>query len=143
MSETGYRLRDADTARAFDGPWFVTADLGSFGPGGLLEVLGRADDVINTGGLKVAAAQVEEALGSCPGVREVAVVGVPDEEWGQLVTAVVVPADPARPPELEQLRAHVRDRLGGHAAPRRLRLVARLPMLASGKLDRAGLRALP
>ncbi|HEY7147563.1 MAG TPA: AMP-binding protein [Streptosporangiaceae bacterium] len=139
---SGYRLRPEETARAFDDGWFVTSDLGSAGPGGVLEVRGRADDMINTGGAKVAAAAVEAALASCPGVAEVAVIGVPDEEWGQLVTAIVVPADPGRPPELAQLRSHVRDRLGGKAAPRQLRLVASLPLLATGKPDREALRAL-
>jgi o-succinylbenzoate---CoA ligase len=139
---SGYRLQPGQTAQAFDGPWFVTSDLGSVGPGGLLEISGRADDMINTGGEKVAAAAVEEALGSCPGVREVAVIGLPDDDWGQQVTAVVVPADPARPPELAQLRSHVRGRLGAHAAPRQLRLVTRIPLLPSGKPDREALRAL-
>jgi O-succinylbenzoic acid--CoA ligase len=138
---SGYRLRPEDSARAMDGPWFVTADLGSVGPGGLVAVRGRADDMINTGGKKVIAAEVEEAVGRCPGVRDVAVIGVPDGEWGQRVTAVVVPEDPARPPELAQIRAHVRDILGAYAAPRQLRLVARIPLLPSGKPDRESLRA--
>ena len=60
-------------------------------------VRGRADDVINTGGHKVVPGEVAAVLASCPGVREVVVVGRPDPEWGERVTAVVVPADPARP----------------------------------------------
>jgi o-succinylbenzoate---CoA ligase len=138
---SGYRLRPGESARAFAGPWFVTADLGAYGQGGRLEVRGRADDMINTGGTKVVAAEVEQALGSCPGVRDVAVIGLPDLEWGQRVTAVVVPADTAAPPELALIRSHVRDILGAHAAPRQLRLVARIPLLPSGKPDRQALRA--
>ena len=61
-------------------------------------VRGRADDVINTGGHKVVPGEVAAALSSCPGVREAVVVGRPDPEWGERVTAVVVPADPAKPP---------------------------------------------
>ena len=139
---SGYRLRPDLTAAALDGPWFVTSDLGAFSADGLLTVRGRADDVINTGGEKVIAAEVAAALGTCPGVREAAVVGIPDPEWGERVTAIVVPADPASPPGLARVRAHVRDTLGGHAAPRELRVVARIPLLPSGKPDREALRTL-
>jgi O-succinylbenzoic acid--CoA ligase len=139
---SGYRLRPDLTARAMDGPWFVTSDLGSVSEAGLLVLRGRADDVINTGGEKVVAAEVEAVLATCPGVREAAVVGLPDAEWGEQVTAVVVPVDAARPPELAQIRSHVRDALGSSAAPRALRLVAQIPLLPSGKPDRDGLRTL-
>jgi O-succinylbenzoic acid--CoA ligase len=138
---SGYRLRPDLTAAARDGRWFVTSDLGAVGPSGELLVRGRADDVINTGGEKVVAAEVEAALGSCAGVREAAVVGQPDPEWGEVVTAVVVPADPSAPPLLADVRAHVRARLPGYAAPAALVLMPELPMLPSGKPDRAALRA--
>ncbi len=138
---SGYRLRPDLTAAARDGRWFVTSDLGELGPSGELRVRGRADDVINTGGEKVVAAEVEAALGSCAGVREAAVVGQPDPEWGEVVTAVVVPADPSAPPLLADVRAHVRTRLPGYAAPAALVLVPEIPMLPSGKPDRAALRA--
>jgi len=138
---SGYRLRPDLFAAARDGRWFVTSDLGAFGPSGELLVRGRADDVINTGGEKVVAAEVEAALGTCAGVREAAVLGRPDPEWGEVVTAVVVPADPAAPPLLADVRAHVRARLPGYAAPAALVLVAAIPMLPSGKPDRAALRA--
>jgi O-succinylbenzoic acid--CoA ligase len=138
---SGYRLRPDLTAAARDGRWFVTSDLGSIGPSGELLVRGRADDVIVTGGEKVVAAEVETALATCAGVREAAVVGRPDAEWGELVTAVVVPADPSAPPRLADIRAHVRDRLPGWAAPAALLLVPEMPLLPSGKPDRATLRA--
>jgi len=138
---SGYRLRPDLTAAAREGRWFVTSDLGAFGPSGELMVRGRADDVINTGGEKVVAAEVEAVLGSCAGVREAAVVGRPDPEWGEVVAAVVVPADPAAPPLLADVRAHVQARLPGYAAPAALVLMPELPMLPSGKPDRAALRA--
>jgi o-succinylbenzoate---CoA ligase len=138
---SGYRLRPDLTAEARDGRWFITTDIGSIGPAGQLLVRGRADDVINTGGEKVVAAEVEAALGSCTGVREAAVVGRPDPEWGELVMAVVVPADPSAPPQLADIRAHVRARMPAYAAPAALLLVPEMPMLASGKPDRAALRA--
>jgi o-succinylbenzoate---CoA ligase len=138
---SGYRLRPDLFAAAREGRWFVTSDLGAFGPSGELLVRGRADDVINTGGEKVVAAEVEAALGSCAGLREAVVVGRPDPEWGEVVTAVVVPADPSAPPLLADVRAHVRARLPGYAVPAALVLVPELPMLPSGKPDRAALRA--
>jgi o-succinylbenzoate---CoA ligase len=138
---SGYRLRPDLTAAALDGRWFVTSDVGSIGPSGELLVRGRADDVINTGGEKVVAAEVEAALETCAGVREAAVVGRPDGEWGELVTAVVVPDDPAAPPLLADIRAHVRSSLPAYAAPGALLLVPEMPMLPSGKPDRAALRA--
>jgi o-succinylbenzoate---CoA ligase len=138
---SGYRLRPDLTAQARDGRWFVTSDVGSIGPSGELVVRGRADDVINTGGEKVAAAEVEAALGTCDGVREAAVVGQPDPEWGEIVTAVIVPVDPAAPPHIADIRAHVRDRLPSHAAPAALLLVPGIPLLPSGKPDREALRA--
>jgi O-succinylbenzoic acid--CoA ligase len=139
---SGYRRRPDLTAAVLDGGWFLSSDLGSIDADGRLTVLGRADDLINSGGEKVVAAQVEAVLAGCAGVREAAVVGVPDPVWGERVTAVVVPADPAAPPALELLRAHARGLLPGYAAPAALVLVAAIPLLPSGKPDRAALRKL-
>ncbi|MBB5631346.1 AMP-binding protein [Sphaerisporangium krabiense] len=135
----GYRLRPDLTAAAMDGGWYVTSDLGTV-EGGRLRVLGRADDVINTGGRKVVAGTVAGVLGGHPGVREAVVLGRPHPEWGQEVVAVVVPADPAAPPALAELRAHVKTRLPGYAAPRAVRLVDRLPLLPNGKHDLVAIR---
>jgi len=118
-----------------DVSWFVTGDLGRLDAAGRLVVRGRADDVINTGGHKVIPGEVAAALADCPGVREVAVVGLPDPEWGERVIAVVVPSDPADPPALELLRLHVRERLPRYAAPSRVVMVGAVPMLPSGKHD--------
>ena len=137
---SGYRLQPGLTALSRDGRWFITSDLGSVSASGRLLVRGRADDVIVTGGEKVIAGEVAAVLGTCPGVREVVVVGRPDREWGEVVTAVVVPADPARPPTLDALRAHARGRLPRPAAPRELVLVAQIPLLGSGKPDLRQLR---
>jgi O-succinylbenzoic acid--CoA ligase len=139
---SGYRGRPDLTAAATDGRWFVTSDLGSVGPDGRLTVRGRADGMIISGGENVAADEVAAVLAGCPGVREAAVVGCPDPEWGELVTAVVVAQDPDRPPELAALREAVRAVLPAAAAPRALVLVAALPLLASGKPDRLAMTAL-
>jgi O-succinylbenzoic acid--CoA ligase len=119
---------------------FVTSDLGIVSPDGRVTVRGRADDVINTGGHKVVPGEVAAALESCPGVREVVVVGRPDPVWGERVTAVVVPADPADPPSLELLRIHVRERLPRYASPSEVVLAEAIPVLPSGKPDLASLR---
>ncbi|WP_432574554.1 o-succinylbenzoate--CoA ligase [Kineococcus sp. SYSU DK005] len=112
---------------------------GGAGGGVLVRVTGRLDDLITTGGLKVAPALVEDALAAAPGVAEAVVVGVPDAEWGQRVVAAVVPA-PGATPTLEGLRAAVRERLAAHAAPRQLLLLDALPLRGPGKPDRAALR---
>lgn len=115
--------------------WFRTGDLGRLDSSGQLAVRGRADDVINTGGHKVVPGEVAAALQGCPGVRDVAVVGQPDPEWGERVVAVVVPADPADPPGLDLLRLHVRTRLPRYAAPSRVVMIDAVPVLPSGKHD--------
>ena len=120
--------------------WLRTGDLGRMDSAGRLVVRGRADDVINTGGALVVPGEVAAALQTCPGVRDVAVLGQPDPEWGERVVAVVVPADPADPPTLELLRLHVKERLPRYAAPSRIVMIDAVPMLPSGKHDLARLR---
>jgi O-succinylbenzoic acid--CoA ligase len=136
---SGYRGQPTGQAALRDG-WFRTGDLGRLDSSGRLVIRGRADDVINTGGHKVVPGEVAAALQTCPGVRDVAVVGQPDPEWGERVIAVVVPADPADPPALELLRLHVRERLPRYAAPSRVVMVDAVPMLPSGKHDIVRLR---
>jgi O-succinylbenzoic acid--CoA ligase len=133
---SGYRGGASATS---DG-WLRTGDLGRMDSAGRLVVRGRADDVINTGGYMVVPGEVAALLQTCPGVRDVAVLGLPDPEWGERVIAVVAPADPAEPPTLELLRLHVRQRLPYYAAPSKIVMVDAVPMLPSGKHDLARLR---
>jgi o-succinylbenzoate---CoA ligase len=137
---SGYRLDPGLTAAALAGGWFRTSDLGTVSAEGRVSVRGRADDVINTGGEKVVPGEVEAVLGTCAGVGDVVVVGLPDVEWGEAVTAFVVAADPADPPRLDDLRSRVRGVLSAHAAPSKLVVVPEIPLLASGKPDRGTLR---
>ena len=139
---SGYRGRPDLTAAALDEGWFVTSDVGDVDTSGRLTVRGRADGMINTGGEKVAADEVASVLEDCPGVREAVVVGRPDPEWGELVTAIVVPADPASPPGLDVLRGFARGRLPDYAAPRAVVVVPAVPLLPSGKPDLRALRRL-
>ena len=134
---SGYLGRPDDPA--FAGGWFRTGDLGRWRDG-RLEVLGRADDVIVTGGEKVAPAAVERVLAAQPGVRAACVVGLPDPQWGQLVGAAVQ-ADPAEP-AVRDWQAAVRAELGRAAVPRAVVVVAELPLRGIGKPDRAAVVAL-
>jgi O-succinylbenzoic acid--CoA ligase len=138
----GYRGQPGLTAAALADGWFVTSDAGAVDSAGRLTVHGRADEMINTGGEKVAPGPVAAALEQCPGVREAVVIGVPDPRWGERVTAIVVPADPADPPALPALRELVAQRLPRYAAPRALLLVPEIPVLGPGKPDLAALRRL-
>jgi O-succinylbenzoic acid--CoA ligase len=124
---------------AITGGRFRTGDLGEWRDG-RLTVLGRADDVIVTGGEKVAPAAVERVLAAQPGVQAVCVVGIADARWGQVVAAAVVPG-PDRPDD-DRLRDAVRAALGRAAVPRRLVDVARIPVRGIGKPDRAAVTRL-
>jgi o-succinylbenzoate---CoA ligase len=139
---TGYLGRPELTASVLSAGWFRTADLGYWLPDGRLGIRGRADDVINTGGEKVVAGDVEAVLGTAPGVADVVVVGLPDPEWGEAVTAIVIPANPAYPPDLAALRSNVRAAMSAFAAPRRVVVVSQFPLLPSGKPDRVAVRDL-
>jgi len=133
----------ADGYRGFDGEspfvdgWFHTSDLGRRLADGRLEVIGRLDDVINTGGVKVAPLLVERALTAVDGVTDACVVGLPDPEWGQVVAAAVVAEH--RPTE-ELLCEAVRAAAGRAAAPKLIRFVPALPLLGPGKVDRAAVK---
>ncbi|RNL81950.1 AMP-binding protein [Halostreptopolyspora alba] len=120
--------------------WFRTSDLGHL-DGCRLRVRGRADDVINTGGHKVVAGEVASVLTRLGSVADAVVVGRPDDEWGQRVTAVVVPDDPNVPPTLDELRSWVAVHLPRYAAPRELELRTEIPVLATGKPDIEALRS--
>lgn len=134
----GYRRAPSATARAFADGWFHTGDAGLCHDG-RLHVLGRTDDLINTGGVKVAPALVEHVIGAQPGVRAVCVVGVPDEHWGQAVVAAVVPGDTL--PDQARLATAVRDAAGRAAVPKRIEFVRQLPLRGPGKVDRQAVRA--
>jgi O-succinylbenzoic acid--CoA ligase len=136
---TGYRLRPELTAARFTGGWVRTDDLGRLRKDGTLDVLGRGDDMIITGGEKVPAELVERALDASPAVTESCVVGLADPHWGQLVTAAVVAA-PACVLDLGELRASVRELAGPAAVPKLIEVVPALPRHGIGKVDREAVR---
>ena len=131
-----YRGDPARTAAALRDGWLHTGDLGRIVADGRITVLGRRDDLIISGGVNVHPDEVEAVLATHPGVAEVAVAGRADPEWGQRVTAFVVPEDPRNPPTLDDLRGYARERLAAAKVPRELTLVPSLPRTASGKLLR-------
>lgn len=135
----GYFRRPRDSAEALRGGWLHTGDIGYLDADGYLYVLDRRDDLIVSGGENVYPAEVEEVLRAHPDVADAAVVGVPDDSWGQMVVAAVVLREPARTSE-EALLAFCRERLAPYKVPKELRFVTALPRNAAGKLLRWELR---
>ena len=137
---SGYwNLPDA-TAEAFAGGWFHSGDLVRADADGFLYVVDRKKDMIISGGENIYCAEVENALAAHPAVADVAVVAAPDQRWGETPVAVVVPADPAAPPTLDDLTEWCRTRLASYKKPTRLLVVDALPRNASGKVLKPVLR---
>ena len=133
----GYFDDPANTADALQDGWYHTGDLGELDDEGYLQVVGRKKELIRTGGESVAPTEVETVLREHAGVAEVAVVGLPDAQWGEVVCAVVVDGG-GDPPDLADLQAHCEGRLASFKKPRRLVFVDALPRTAAtGQVQRA------
>jgi malonyl-CoA/methylmalonyl-CoA synthetase len=135
-----YHGRPEETSRALSGGWFLTGDVATR-ENGVFRILGRAStDILKSGGYKLSALEIEDALRLHPAIRDVAVVGLPDEEWGErIAAAVVVEGDP---PSLEALRAWARERLAPYKVPSRLVVVFELPRNAMGKVTKSTVKTL-
>ena len=133
MLMRGYR--DGDSPITHDG-WLRTGDIGTY-ENGRLAVEGREGDLIITGGENVWPEVVEAAIRTSPLVSDVCVAGIPDHEWGQAVTAWIVPNNFT--PSLEEIRLHVKETLPAHCAPRRIEIVSEIPRTSLGKPKRAEL----
>jgi acyl-CoA synthetase (AMP-forming)/AMP-acid ligase II len=129
---------DADaTASALADGWYHSGDLADVDEEGYITIVGRASELIRTGGESVAPAEVESVLATHALVADVAVVGLPDPHWGEVVAAVVVPASGAEPPALQDLRRHCEGRLASFKHPRRLFVVNSIPRTGStGQVQR-------
>ena len=135
----GYWEQPEATAEALEGGWFHTGDGGTF-EDGYLTISDRKKDVIISGGENVSSIEVEDALHSHPAVAEVAVIGVPDEKWGETVKALVVLA-PGTSADERELIGHCRSRLAHYKCPTSVELREELPRTATGKLQKFKLRA--
>lgn len=137
----GYWDDAAATLATLRDGWCHTGDIGRFDERGLLYLVDRKKDVIISGGENVFSPEVEDAIGGLDVVIDCAVVGAPDERWGETVCAVVVLQAEASL-TLQEVQQHVRPVLAGYKVPRRLMIVDELPLLASGKVDKKRLRAI-
>jgi fatty-acyl-CoA synthase len=136
----GYWKDAEKTAAAFFGDWFRSGDVGYLDNDGFLYLTDRKKDMIISGGENIASSEVERVIYELPQVREVAVVGVPDQRWGEKPVAVVVLAENAAL-ELSELAAHCRARLAGFKVPKQLIIRDSLPRNPSGKVLKRVLRA--
>ncbi|HEX4247544.1 MAG TPA: long-chain fatty acid--CoA ligase [Pseudonocardia sp.] len=137
----GYWNRPEETAAALRGGWMHTGDGGYLDDEGYLFVVDRIKDMIVSGGENVYSVEVENALAKHPAVASCAVIGVPDEEWGERVHAVVVLGGATDGPTAEELRAHVKEHIAGYKAPRTVEFVDALPLSGAGKVLKRELRA--
>jgi acyl-CoA synthetase (AMP-forming)/AMP-acid ligase II len=130
-----YKLPEK-TASSFRGEWFSAGDMARRDEDGFYEIVDRKDNMIITGGEHVYPSEVEKAIGSHPGVLDVAVVGLPHEKWGEAVTAFVIPADPGDPPAGEEIIAFCRGKMASYKRPKAVRFVSQeeMPRTGSGKV---------
>ncbi len=133
----GYANPDLRAGDGVENGWFVTPDIGEISHDGELTIVGRADDVIVTGGKKVHPASIEQALAQCPGIEDVRVVGTPHPTWGETVTVLFRGVI-----DEQQLLAWARVHLPSASRPRKAVRMAILPQLSNGKPDRLKLRVL-
>jgi acyl-CoA synthetase (AMP-forming)/AMP-acid ligase II len=136
----GYWRQPDESSRSLDGGWFHTGDGGILDDEGHLTILDRKKDVIITGGENVSSIEVEDAVFSLAGVAEVAVIGIPDDTWGEMVIALVV-VDGSTSLTEEDVIAHCRTRIAGYKCPKVVEFREALPRTATGKLQKFRLRA--
>ena len=135
----GYWKRDEATADAIKDGWFRTGDAGYFDDEGFLYIHDRVKDMIVSGGENVYPAEVENGLFGHPDIADVAVIGVPDEKWGECVKAIIV-AKPGTTPNEADIIAYAKTRIAGYKCPKSVDVVEALPRNASGKVLRRQLR---
>ncbi|MCA1187167.1 long-chain-fatty-acid--CoA ligase [Saccharopolyspora sp. 6T] len=136
----GYWGKPAETADAFAGGWFHSGDLVREDEDGYYFVVDRKKDMIISGGENIYCAEVEDVLAGHPKVGEVALIGVPDEKWGETPLAVLVARAPADPPTAADVEAYCREHLAGYKRPRHISVIAELPRNPSGKILKTRLR---
>ncbi len=129
----GYWKQPDTTAAVLNNGWYRTGDAGRRDAEGLLYLVDRVKDMIVTGGENVYSAEVEQVLAKHPGVRMCAVIGLPDEKWGEKVVALIMPSDGHKPTQ-DEIINHCRQHIAGYKVPKEVRLVDAFPMTATGKV---------
>ena len=137
----GYWKNPEATAETLRSGWLHTGDVGRMDEASYLYILDRSKDMLISGGLNVYPREIEEVLLRHPGISEVAVIGVPDDKWGEIVKAVVVAGGNGRTPTSEEVMAFAAERLAGYKKPRLVEFVDALPKTTYGKVDKKALRA--
>jgi acyl-CoA synthetase (AMP-forming)/AMP-acid ligase II len=135
----GYWNNERATAETLRGGWYHTGDMGRVDEDGYVYLVDRAKDMIISGGENIYSREVEAAIDEHPAVEDVAVIGIPDEHWGESVLALVVTRDPAL--TAGDIIAHCKARIASYKKPKAVRFVAELPRLPSGKVNKVALRA--
>lgn len=138
----GYWHDPLQTAQSFRSGWLHTGDLVRLDEDGFMSVTGRLHNVINSGGVNIQAEEIQAVLAQMEGISDCAVVGTPDEKWGETVSAAVVMQAGHAAPTLEDVQRHVGSRLARFKVPRKLIVVDALPINGNGKADRNALVAM-
>jgi long-chain acyl-CoA synthetase len=139
VADAYYRMPE-ETAASRSGDWFRSGDLATVDRDGFVTIVDRAKDVIITGGINVHGREVEEVVVAHPSVGAAAVIGLPDDRWGEVVHAIVVAA-PGSSVDIDAVLAFCAERLAGYKRPRSIEVVDALPLSATGKVLKRELRA--
>jgi acyl-CoA synthetase (AMP-forming)/AMP-acid ligase II len=138
----GYYKMPEKTAASFREGWFSAGDLAKRDEDGFYEIVDRKDNMIITGGEHVYPSEVEKVIGSHPGVQEVAIIGLPDAKWGEVVTAVAIPSDPDNPPMEDEIIKYCEGKVAGYKRPKAVHYISpdEMPRTGSGKILHRALR---
>jgi acyl-CoA synthetase (AMP-forming)/AMP-acid ligase II len=135
----GYWNRPEATAETLVDGWVTVGDIAVRDADGFISIVDRKKDMVVTGGINVYPREIENVIIVMPGIRDVAVVGTPDRQWGEALHAFIVVANGSRP-DADAIMAHCRERLSGHKVPRTISFIAELPRNAGGKILKTALR---
>ncbi|MBT3534974.1 MAG: AMP-binding protein, partial [Rhodospirillaceae bacterium] len=135
----GYCRNETATDEALDGPWLLTGDMGAMDQDGFLSIMDRRKDMVISGGINIYPREIEEVLLRHDSVAEAAVVGVPDEKWGECLAAVIVPR-PGKTATPDEIIAYCRQHLGGYKVPRNITFAHELLRNPAGKVMKRTIR---
>jgi fatty-acyl-CoA synthase len=131
-----YGEPEATAAAVKDDGWLHMGDLGTMDERGYLRIAGRLKDMVIRGGMNLFPREIEDVVALAPGVGQAAVIGVPDERWGEVIGAVLIPSDPNSPPSPDDVNGFCRQRLAAHKSPRHYYVIDAFPLTPSGKIQK-------